>query len=201
MICEAKDLRKNLKVALTQLLAELPEGKVIHSTKEGKPKLLALLGVNDENHWGIYDRGVSLFTNNLSSVIYELKKKGLITIPKPLHWSRPAVQESLFEIQEEKTIEPSIVEPAILEEKKEKPLLIEDDGYLSKEERLLAHQVKIKGDAILTQAIKDMGGLYGEGGCYGGYGKLPIAICDGGVYKDKVLKPCALRSFCMKFQK
>jgi len=200
MICEAKDLRKNLKVALTQLLSELPEGKLIHSTKEGKPKLLALLGVNDETHWGIYDRGVSLFTNNLSSVIFELKKKGVIAIPKPLHWSRPAVQESLF-VTEEVKIEDPVVNPIILEEQKiEKPVDV-DDGYLSKEERLLTHQVKIKGDAILTQAIKDMGGLYGEGGCYGGYGKLPLAICDGGLYKDKVLKPCALRSFCMKFQK
>lgn len=200
MICEAKDLRKNLKEVLTQLISELPEGKVLHSTKEGKPMLLAKLGVNDENHWGIYDRGVSLFTNNLSSVIFELKKKGLISIPKPLHWAKPAVQESLFEeviVKEEKK------EPVqqVITPKKEEPLLEEENEYLSKEERLLSHQVKIKGESILTQAIKDMGGLYGEGGCYGGYGKLPLAICNGGLYKDKILKPCPLRSFCMKSKK
>lgn len=75
MICDAKDLRKTLKVVLTQVINDLPDGKLLHSTREGKAILLAKLGVSDENHWGVYDRGISVFTNNLSSVccVYALK--------------------------------------------------------------------------------------------------------------------------------
>jgi len=202
MICDAKDLRKTLKLVLTQVVAELPEGKMLHSTREGKAIVLSKLGVVDENHWGVYDRGVSVFTNNLSSVVYELKKKGLITVPKPLHWGKPAVQESLFEKIEEQV---SIVETEevveqekeeVVEQEKEEVVEQEKEEVLTVEEKHLLNQVSLKGMSVLAQAIKDMGGIYGEGGCYGGYGKLPVVICEGGVYKGKVLKPCALRSFC-----
>jgi hypothetical protein len=211
MICSAKDLRKTLKVVLTQVVMEIPEGGMIHSGKEGKALVLAKLGVVDENHWGVYDRGVSVFTNNLSSVVFELKKKGILAVPKPLHWSRPAVQESLFLEKEEEVIieEKNNIEEekVIIEEEKvitdlieEEVILEEEDAGLSMtvEEKHLLNQVNLKGMSVLAQAIKDMGGYYGssEGGCYGGYGKLPVAICEGGVYKGKMLKPCALRSFC-----
>jgi hypothetical protein len=202
MICEAKDLRKTLKVILTQVILELPEGKMLHSTREGKSLVLSRLGVSDENYWGVYDRGVSVFTNNLSSVVYELKKKGILTVPKPLHWGKPSVQESLFETevvmnekQEDETIEEKIVVDVVLPEVVSKTDLQEDETI---EEKHLKNQVALKGLMVLNQAIKDMGGYYGseEGGCYGGYGKLPMAICDGGEYKGKKLRPCALRMFC-----
>lgn len=203
MICEAKDLRKTLKVILTQVILELPEGKLIHSSKEGRSILLSRLGVSDENYWGVYDRGVSVFKNNLSSVVYELKKKGVLTVPKPLHWGKPAVQESLFDLDQEKDNAVQEIEEEIivsvdeyLEEENEKATIEEKD--ITIEEKHLMNQVALKGLVVLNQAIKDMGGYYGseEGGCYGGYGKLPMAICDGGEYKGKKLRPCALRKFC-----
>jgi len=198
MICDAKDLRKTLKLVLTQVVAELPEGKMLHSTREGKAIVLSKLGVVDENHWGVYDRGVSVFTNNLSSVVYELKKKGLITVPKPLHWGKPAVQESLFEKIEEQVSIVETEEVLTKEELIEEEVEQEKEEVLTVEERHLLNQVSLKGMSVLAQAIKDMGGYYseGDGGCYGGYGKLPMVICEGGIYKGKVLKPCALRSFC-----
>ena len=201
----AKDLRKTLKVVLTQVVGELPEGKMIHSTKEGKALVLGKLGVVDENHWGVYDRGVSIFTNTLSSVVFELKKKGVLTVPKPLHWGKPAVQESLFievvapveieEVEEEDVKEEDVKEEDVKEEDVKEEV---EDIKMTVEEKHLLNQVNLKGMSVLSQAIKDMGGYFGssEGGCYGGYGKLPVSICEGGVYKGKVLKPCALRSFC-----
>jgi hypothetical protein len=204
---DAKDLRKTLKLVLTQVISELPEGRMIHSTREGKGLVLAKLGVVDENHWGVYDRGVSVFTNNLSSVVFELKKKGVLTVPKPLHWGKPAVQESLFsepesvDVVESKEEEEEVV--ADVDQGQEEVVVVADQGQeedikMTVEEKHLLNQVNLKGMLVLNQAIKDMGGYYGssEGGCYGGYGKLPVAICEGGVYKGKVLKPCALRSFC-----
>lgn len=204
MICEAKDLRKTLKVILTQVILELPEGKMLHSTREGKSLVLSRLGVSDENYWGVYDRGVSVFTNNLSSVVYELKKKGILTVPKPLHWGKPAVQESLFEPdvvsdeKEEETIEENIVVEAVLPSSTSTSTNTNTKDDETIEEKHLKNQVALKGMVVLNQAIKDMGGYYGseEGGCYGGYGKLPLAICDGGEYKGKKLRPCALRMFC-----
>ena len=204
MICEAKDLRKTLKVILTQVILELPEGKMLHSTREGKSLVLSRLGVSDENYWGVYDRGVSVFTNNLSSVVYELKKKGILTVPKPLHWGKPAVQESLFEPdvvsdeKEEETIEENIVVEAVLPSSTSTSTNTNTKDDETIEEKHLKNQVALKGMVVLNQAIKDMGGYYGseEGGCYGGYGKLPMAICDGGEYKGKKLRPCALRKFC-----
>jgi hypothetical protein len=204
---DAKDLRKTLKLVLTQVISELPDGKMIHSTREGKVLVLSKLGVVDENHWGVYDRGVSVFTNNLSSVVFELKKKGVLTVPKPLHWGKPAVQESLFsepesvDVVESKEEEEEVV--ADVDQGQEEVVVVADQGQeedikMTVEEKHLLNQVNLKGMLVLNQAIKDMGGYYGssEGGCYGGYGKLPVAICEGGVYKGKVLKPCALRSFC-----
>lgn len=197
MICDAKDLRKTLKLVLTQVVAELPEGKMIHSTREGKAIVLSKLGVSDENHWGVYDRGVSVFTNNLSSVVYELKKKGVLTVPKPLHWGKPAVQESLFVEEVVEEVE-AVVEEDVVVEKVVEEVKTAGESVLTVEEKHLLNQVSLKGMSVLAQAIKDMGGYYceAEGGCYGGYGKLPMVICEGGVYKGKVLKPCALRSFC-----
>jgi len=196
---EAKDLRKTLKLVLTQVISELPAGKMLHSTREGKALLLSKLGVLDENHWGVYDRGVSVFTNNLSSVVFELKKKGILTVPKPLHWGKPAIQESLFIDEQELEIavieEPKVVEVVVQEEPK-----VQAENLLTVEERHLLNQVSLKGLSVIEQSIKDMGGYYceAEGGCYGGYGKLPLVICEGGLYKGKVLIPCVLRSFCKK---
>jgi hypothetical protein len=198
-LVEAKDLRKTLKVVLTQVINDLPEGKMLHSTREGKAIVLSKLGVSDENHWGVYDRGVSVFTNNLSSVVYELKKKGILTVPKPLHWGKPAVQESLFiedPIVEEESSQKEELPKKIVEEQPKK--VVED--ILTVEERHLLNQVSLKGISVIEQAIKDMGGYYGssDGGCYSGYGKLPVAVCEGGLYKGKILIPCVLRSFCKK---
>jgi hypothetical protein len=203
---DAKDLRKTLKLVLTQVISELPEGKMIHSTREGKVLVLSKLGVVDENHWGVYDRGVSVFTNNLSSVVFELKKKGILTVPKPLHWGKPAVQESLFSEPELVDVVESKEEEEVVadvDQGQEEVVVVADQGQeedikMTVEEKHLLNQVNLKGMLVLNQAIKDMGGYYGssEGGCYGGYGKLPVSICEGGVYKGKVLKPCALRSFC-----
>jgi hypothetical protein len=204
MICLVKDLRKTLKVVVTEVISELPEGKMIHSTREGKVLVLSKLGVVDENHWGVYDRGVSVFTNNLSSVVFELKKKGILTVPKPLHWGKPAVQESLFaEVNVAQEVKEEEEEEVLVEEeskKVDKDVEVSDFYEMTVEERHLLSQVNLKGMSVLSQAIKDMGGYYGssEGGCYGGYGKLPVAICEGGLLHSKVLKPCPLRSFCKK---
>ena len=195
MICSAKDLRKTLKVVVQQVILELPEGAMIHSGKEGKALVLSKLGVVDENHWGVYDRGVSVFTNNLSSVVFELKKKGVLVVPKPLHWSRPARQESLFVEELVEEVEEVIEEEVVVEEVIKEEVKTAGESVLTVEEKHLLNQVSLKGMSVLAQAIKDMGGYYceAEGGCYGGYGKIPMVICEGGLYKGKVLKPCALR--------
>ncbi len=192
-----KDLRKNLKNALIQVISELPEGGLIHSTKEGRLLVLSKLGVLDESYWGMYDRGVSVFSNNLSSVVYELKKKGLISVPKPLYWGKPAVQPSLFG-SEEVVISDEVVVSVVGggEGGKKKEIEVVGDG-LTVEERVLKKLVDLKGEVVLSQAVKDMGGWFADGGCYGGYGNFPRYVCEGGVNgRGVVSKPCPLRSFC-----
>jgi hypothetical protein len=198
-----KDLRKNLKSILIQMISELPEGGIISSSK-GRGVILSRMGVLDENHWGVYDRGVSVFANNLSSVIYELKKKGILSVPKPLHWGRPAVQESLFIQEGVGEVQEEVVQVEEVDEVQEEEVQggrVQEEGDLTIEERYLKNQVGLKGLVVLDQAIKDMGGRYdsGEGGCYGGYGKLPAYICDGGLNgRGVMLRACALRFFCKK---
>jgi len=192
-----KDLRKTLKMVLIQIISELPEGGMIHSSKEGRMLVLSRLGVLDEGHWGVYDRGVSAFANNLSSVVHELKKKGLLSIPKPMYWGRPSVQVSLFgEDNVKKDIEIISSDVGSYEEveiKKE-----ESDG-LTMEERMLKKLVDLKGDVVLSQAVRDIGGWYSDGGCYGGYGSFSLRVCEGGLNgSGKMLKSCPLRSFCKK---
>jgi hypothetical protein len=82
------DLRKSIRQALTEVISSLEEGATIEK-KVAKKKILEKLGATDDKKWGVSNGGISVFQSNLSNIVDDMRKKGLLSTPSSDTYGHP----------------------------------------------------------------------------------------------------------------
>ena len=211
------NLRSEIRQALTEIVSSLGENQTIEK-KVAKKQILEKLGASDDKAWGVSSGGISVFQSNLSNIVDDMRKKGLLSTPSSDTYGHPnmgsvkkngEVERKAFnpyELKEEpkKAVDKPISfdndDKIVLIEEPKKPMLkskVDADDILSDleepksdAERIFRAYVKERGVSLLNTAINDFVGKKGQGGCYGDYTEGDDA-CDGN-------PSCPLRGFCKK---
>ena len=74
------NLRSDIRQALTEIVSSLGENQTIEK-KVAKKQILEKLGASDDKAWGVSAGGISVFQSNLSNIVDDMRKKGLLSTP------------------------------------------------------------------------------------------------------------------------
>jgi len=85
------DLRKNIRQALTEIVSGLSENQTIEK-KVAKKQILEKLGATDDKQWGVSSGGISVFQSNLSNIVDDMRKKGLLSTPSSDTYGHPTME-------------------------------------------------------------------------------------------------------------
>ena len=82
------NLRSEIRQALTEIVSSLGENQTIEK-KVAKKQILEKLGASDDKAWGVSSGGISVFQSNLSNIVDDMRKKGLLSTPSSDTYGHP----------------------------------------------------------------------------------------------------------------
>ena len=84
------NLRSEIRQALTEIVNGLSETQTIEK-KVAKKQILEKLGATDDKQWGVSSGGISVFQSNLSNIVDDMRKKGLLSTPSSDTYGHPSL--------------------------------------------------------------------------------------------------------------
>jgi len=87
------NLRSEIRQALTEIVSGLGENQTIEK-KVAKKQILEKLGANDDKVWGVSNGGISVFQSNLSNIVDDMRKKGLLSTPTSDTYGHPNMEST-----------------------------------------------------------------------------------------------------------
>jgi hypothetical protein len=85
------NLRSEIRQALTEIINTLNENQTIEK-KVAKKQILEKLGASDDKQWGVSSGGISVFQSNLSNIVDDMRKKGLLSTPSSDTYGHPKME-------------------------------------------------------------------------------------------------------------
>ena len=84
------NLRSEIRQALTEIVSSLGENQTIEK-KVAKKQILDKLGATDDKAWGVSAGGISVFQSNLSNIVDDMRKKGILSTPSSDTYGHPGM--------------------------------------------------------------------------------------------------------------
>ena len=105
------NLRSEIRQALTEVINGLSENQTIEK-KVAKKQILSKLGASDDKQWGVSNGGISVFQSNLSNIVDDMRKKGLLSTPSSDTYGHPSMS-SIVSLRNKEKQEPKAFNPYV----------------------------------------------------------------------------------------
>ena len=105
------NLRSEIRQALTEIINTLNENQTIEK-KVAKKQILEKLGASDDKQWGVSSGGISVFQSNLSNIVDDMRKKGILSTPSSDTYGHPSMSSIVSQRNKEK-VEPKAYNPYV----------------------------------------------------------------------------------------
>lgn len=105
------NLRSEIRQALTEIINTLNENQTIEK-KVAKKQILEKLGASDDKQWGVSSGGISVFQSNLSNIVDDMRKKGILSTPSSDTYGHPSMSSIVSQRNKEK-VEPKAFNPYV----------------------------------------------------------------------------------------